>query len=113
MKKFHTGFILISLYYRCKRQKDKGYPTNCGKEVFGGKLLAQTGSFRGSVLYFRNYSVVVKNIHFFVMAGGNEAQGSDRMELPTHSDDEYERHVFWQVEAVTALRFVSACHATE
>jgi hypothetical protein len=33
------------------------------------------------------------------------------MELPKHSDDEGERHVFRQVEAVTALRFVSACHA--
>jgi hypothetical protein len=46
------------------------------------------------MIKFCNYSVVVKNIHFFVMAGGNEAQRSDRMELPTHSDDEGERSVF-------------------
>jgi hypothetical protein len=32
------------------------------------------------------------------------------MELPTHSDDEWERHVFRRVKAVTALRFVPACH---
>jgi hypothetical protein len=32
------------------------------------------------------------------------------MELPKDSDDESERHVFRQVEAVTALRFVPACH---
>jgi hypothetical protein len=44
------------------------------------------------------------------MAGGNEAQGSDRMELPKDSDDEGERHVFRQVEAVTSLRFVPACY---
>jgi hypothetical protein len=31
--------------------------------------------------------------------------------LPKHSDDEGKRPVFWQVEAVTALRFVHACHA--
>jgi hypothetical protein len=37
----------------------------------------------------------------------------DRIEeLPTDSDDEGERHVVRQVEAVTALRFVPACHAT-
>jgi hypothetical protein len=30
------------------------------------------------------------------MAGVNEAQRSDRMELPTHSDNEGERHVFRQ-----------------
>ncbi|MDR2704637.1 MAG: hypothetical protein LBC02_02555, partial [Planctomycetaceae bacterium] len=41
---------------------------------------------------------VVSNI-----AGGNEAQRSDRMELPTHSDDEWKCRVFRQVEAVTAL----------
>jgi hypothetical protein len=35
------------------------------------------------------------------------------MELPKDSDNECERHVFRQVEAVTALRFVHACHATE
>ncbi|MDR2704625.1 MAG: hypothetical protein LBC02_02495 [Planctomycetaceae bacterium] len=45
------------------------------------------------------------------MAGGNEAQRSDRIELPKDSDDEC--HVFRQVEAVTALRFVPACHATK
>jgi hypothetical protein len=44
------------------------------------------------------------------MAGGKEAQRSDRMELPKDSDDEGERLVFWQVEAVTVLRFVPACH---
>ncbi|MDR2705718.1 MAG: hypothetical protein LBC02_08070 [Planctomycetaceae bacterium] len=42
------------------------------------------------------------------MAGGNEAQRSDRMELLNHSDvqirDECEHIVFRQVEAVTALR---------
>jgi hypothetical protein len=48
-----------------------------------------------------------------VMAGGNEAQRSDRFELPKDSDDEGECPVFRQVEAVTALRFVPACHATE
>ncbi|MDR2704769.1 MAG: hypothetical protein LBC02_03220 [Planctomycetaceae bacterium] len=47
------------------------------------------------------------------MAGRNEAQRSDRMELPTDSEDEGERHVVRQVEAVTALRFVPACHVTE
>jgi hypothetical protein len=31
------------------------------------------------------------------MAGGNEAQRSDRMELPKHLDDECERHVFRQI----------------
>jgi hypothetical protein len=55
----------------------------------------------------------VKNIHFFVTAGGNEVQRSDRMELPKNSDDECERLVFRQVEAVTALRFAPACHVTE
>jgi hypothetical protein len=38
------------------------------------------------------------------MAGGNEAQRSDRMELPKDSDDEDKHHVFRQVKAVTALR---------
>ncbi|MDR2706711.1 MAG: hypothetical protein LBC02_13100 [Planctomycetaceae bacterium] len=38
------------------------------------------------------------------MAGGNEAQRSERMELPKDSDDEGERHVVRQIEAVTALR---------
>jgi hypothetical protein len=52
---------------------------------------------------------VVKNIHFFIMAGGNEAKRSDRMELPKDSDDEGECHVFRQVEAVTALYFVPTC----
>jgi hypothetical protein len=33
--------------------------------------------------------------------------------LPKDSDDEGEHPVFRQVEAVTALRFVHACHATE
>ncbi|MDR2705405.1 MAG: hypothetical protein LBC02_06475 [Planctomycetaceae bacterium] len=47
------------------------------------------------------------------MAGVNEAKRSDRMELPKHSDDEGECHVVRQVEAVTALCFVPACHATE
>jgi hypothetical protein len=56
---------------------------------------------------------VVKNIHFFVIAGGNETQRSDRMELPKDSEDEGEYPVFRQVEAVTTLRFVPACHATE
>jgi hypothetical protein len=44
------------------------------------------------------------------MAGVNEAQRSDRMELPTDSDDEGEHHVVRQVEAVTTLRFVPACY---
>jgi hypothetical protein len=35
------------------------------------------------------------------------------MELPKHSDDEGERYVVWQVETVTALRFVPACYATK
>ncbi|MDR2704801.1 MAG: hypothetical protein LBC02_03385 [Planctomycetaceae bacterium] len=47
------------------------------------------------------------------MAGGNETQCSDCMELPKDSDDEGECPVFRQVKAVTALRFVPACHATE
>jgi hypothetical protein len=34
-------------------------------------------------------------------------------ELPKDSEDEWERHVLRQIEAVTALRFVPACHATE
>jgi hypothetical protein len=34
---------------------------------------------------------------------------SDRMELPKDSEDESERHVFRQVEAVTALRFRLPC----
>jgi hypothetical protein len=65
---------------------------------------------------FRNYLEII----FFYcekvkslrnsMAGGNEAQRSDRMELPKDSDDESERHVVRLVEAVTALRFVPACH---
>jgi hypothetical protein len=38
------------------------------------------------------------------MAGENETQRSDRMELPTLSDDEGGHSVFRQVEAVTALR---------
>ncbi|MDR2704966.1 MAG: hypothetical protein LBC02_04225 [Planctomycetaceae bacterium] len=42
------------------------------------------------------------------MAGGNEAQRSDRMELPKHSDDEGERRVFRQVKR--SLRFIPACH---
>jgi hypothetical protein len=58
---------------------------------------------------------VVKNFYFFVMAGVNETRHSDRIELPKHLDflfrDECERPVFRQVEAVTALRFVPACHA--
>jgi hypothetical protein len=33
--------------------------------------------------------------------------------LPKDSDDEGEHHVFRQVEAVTALCFVPACHVTE
>ncbi|MDR2706743.1 MAG: hypothetical protein LBC02_13260 [Planctomycetaceae bacterium] len=37
------------------------------------------------------------------MAGGNKAKRSDRMELSKDSDDEGERHVFRQVETVTAL----------
>jgi hypothetical protein len=38
------------------------------------------------------------------MVGWNEAQRSDRMELPKHSDFQFcERRVFRQVEAVTAL----------
>jgi hypothetical protein len=37
------------------------------------------------------------------MTGGNEAQRSDRMELSKDLDDDGERHVFRQVEAVTAL----------
>jgi hypothetical protein len=32
------------------------------------------------------------------------------MELPKHSKDEDECHVFRQIEAVTALRYVPACH---
>jgi hypothetical protein len=55
----------------------------------------------------------VKNFHFFVMAGGNEAQRSDRIELPNDSEDEWERPVLRLVEAVTTLRFVPTCHATE
>ncbi|MDR2706139.1 MAG: hypothetical protein LBC02_10205 [Planctomycetaceae bacterium] len=47
------------------------------------------------------------------MAGVNEAQRSDCMELPKDLDDEGERHVIRQVETVTAFRFVHACHATE
>jgi hypothetical protein len=41
---------------------------------------------------------------------GTKRSASDRMELPKHLDDEGERLVFRQVEAVTALRFVPACH---
>ncbi|MDR2705335.1 MAG: hypothetical protein LBC02_06120 [Planctomycetaceae bacterium] len=44
------------------------------------------------------------------MAGGNEAQRSDRVELPKDSEDEGERHVVRRVEAVTVLRFVPACY---
>ncbi|MDR2706573.1 MAG: hypothetical protein LBC02_12400 [Planctomycetaceae bacterium] len=32
-----------------------------------------------NLLLFGNYSVVVKSFHFFVMAGGNETQRSDRL----------------------------------
>ncbi|MDR2706688.1 MAG: hypothetical protein LBC02_12985 [Planctomycetaceae bacterium] len=39
-----------------------------------------------------------------------EAQRSDHTELPKDSDEEGEHHVFRQVKAVTALRFVLACH---
>jgi hypothetical protein len=31
--------------------------------------------------------------------------------LPKHWDDEGEQYIFRQVEAVTALRYVPACHA--
>jgi hypothetical protein len=34
----------------------------------------------------------------------------DRIELPKDSDDESERHVFQQVEAVTALRSRLPCY---
>ncbi|MDR2706073.1 MAG: hypothetical protein LBC02_09875 [Planctomycetaceae bacterium] len=43
------------------------------------------------------------------MAGENEAQRSDRMELPKHSDDEGERRAFRQVGVVTALRSRLPC----
>jgi hypothetical protein len=44
------------------------------------------------------------------MAGGNEAQRSDRKNCQKIPDDNGECHVFRQVEAVTALRFVPTCH---
>ncbi|MDR2705323.1 MAG: hypothetical protein LBC02_06060 [Planctomycetaceae bacterium] len=46
------------------------------------------------------------------MAGGNKTRRSDYMELPKDSDDEdeCECHVFRQVEAVTSLHYVFACH---
>jgi hypothetical protein len=52
---------------------------------------------------------VVKSFHFFVMAGGNEAQRSDRMELPKHSD----MNAMFFGRSKRSLRFVPACHATE
>jgi hypothetical protein len=60
-------------------------------------------------------NVVNTNLIFLdkTWQAGNEAQHSDCMELPKDSENEGERHVVRQVEAVTALRFVPACHATE
>jgi hypothetical protein len=42
------------------------------------------------------------------MAGGNEAQRSDRFDLPKNMA--FIIRIFWQFNAVTALRFVPACH---
>ncbi|MDR2705996.1 MAG: hypothetical protein LBC02_09485 [Planctomycetaceae bacterium] len=45
------------------------------------------------------------------MAGGNEAQRSDRLNLPKNMAFIFFIRIFWQFHAVTALRFVPACHA--
>ncbi|MDR2705026.1 MAG: hypothetical protein LBC02_04525 [Planctomycetaceae bacterium] len=44
------------------------------------------------------------------MAGGNEAQRSDRFDLPNNMAFIFIIRIFWQFHAVTALRFVPACH---
>ncbi|MDR2706594.1 MAG: hypothetical protein LBC02_12515 [Planctomycetaceae bacterium] len=47
------------------------------------------------------------------MAGGNEAQRSDRLDLPKNTVFTFIIRMFWQFHAVTAMRFVPTCHATE
>jgi hypothetical protein len=44
------------------------------------------------------------------MAGVNEAQRSDRFDLPKNRVFTFIIRIFWQFHAVTALRFVLACH---
>jgi hypothetical protein len=44
------------------------------------------------------------------MAGGNVAQRSDRFDLPKNILFTFIVPMFWQFYAVTALRFVPACH---
>jgi hypothetical protein len=48
----------------------------------------------------------VKNIYFFVMAGGNEAQRSDRMELPKDSNEEGE--CGWSKRSLRCVSFPPA-----
>jgi hypothetical protein len=61
----------------------------------------------GSVI-LPSSKIPLKYYLFFVMAGGNEAQRSDRMKLPKDSDDEVKRHVFRRSKQ--SLRCVHACH---
>jgi hypothetical protein len=44
------------------------------------------------------------------MAGRNEAQRSDRFDLPKNMAFTFIIRMFGQFHAVTALRFVPACH---
>jgi hypothetical protein len=44
------------------------------------------------------------------MAGGNEAQRSNRFNLPNNMAFTFIIRMFRQFHAVTALRFVHACH---
>jgi hypothetical protein len=44
------------------------------------------------------------------VAGGNEAQRSDRFDLPKNRAFTFIIRIFWQFHAVTALRFVTASH---
>jgi hypothetical protein len=44
------------------------------------------------------------------MAGGNEAQRSNRFDLPKNMAFTFIIRICWQFHAVTALRFVPACH---
>jgi hypothetical protein len=45
------------------------------------------------------------------MAGGNKAQRSDRMELPTDSDDEGKHHIFRNI-SVEFFEHVNIEHTT-
>jgi hypothetical protein len=44
------------------------------------------------------------------MAGRNEAQRSDRFDLPKNRAFTFIIRIFWQFHVITALRFVPACH---